>query len=300
VCTQHDTHAEFAEKALNAGKHVVVEKPFTRTEAEADRLVELARGKSKILTVFQNRRYDSDFLTLQHLISKNALGPITEAEMHYDVDFPFWLSNFSNDYLPGDGMLFGLGSHTVDQALLLFGLPASVTGFYRSLRGVDSKVDDSFTIILQYTGETAERGGKGNLIVTLKTSVVATMVQPLKHFVRGYGGTWIKFGEDRQESQFSAGMKATDAGFGVEDPSTYGELTTKEKFDKCQTEEQKSGKFVGKYPSYKGDYCAYYTDLVAAINGQGEVKVKPEESRHGIRVIELARESAEKGVTMQF
>lgn len=89
-------------------------------------------------------------------------------------------------------MLFGLGSHSIDQALLLFGHPSSVTGFYRSLRGVETKVDDSFTVILQYAGEKAEKGGKGNLIVTVKTSVVATMVQPLKHFVRGYDGTWIK------------------------------------------------------------------------------------------------------------
>lgn len=109
-----------------------------------------------------------------------------------------------------------------------------------------------------------------------------------------------QFGEDRQESQFSKGMQATDAKFGVEDASTYGELTTKHQFDDCQTKDQESGMYIGKYPSHRGSYCSYYTDVVAAIKGEGEPKVKPEESRDGIRVIELARESAEKGVTMQF
>lgn len=95
-------------------------------------------------------------------------------------------------------------------------------------------------------------------------------------------------------------MEATDEKCGVEDSSTYGELTTKKQFDKCQAKDEASGKYVGKYPSHKGDYCAYYRDVVAAIRGYGDLKVKPEESRDGIRVIELARESAEKGMTMKF
>lgn len=95
-------------------------------------------------------------------------------------------------------------------------------------------------------------------------------------------------------------MQPADPKFGVEDASTYGELTTKDQFDECQTKDQESGKYIGKYPSHRGSYCSYYTDVVAAIKGEGELKVKPEESRDGIRVIELARESADKGITIKF
>ena len=189
--------------------------------------------------------------------------------------------------------MFGLGSHTVDQALCLFGRPSSVTGFYRSLRGVESKTDDTFTIILQYKEK--------NLFVTVKTTVVSPMEQPLKYFIRGYDGSFIKYGEDMQESQHAGGLTdATDSKFGVEPKETYGLLVTKEKVHDDQTKDEASGRYVGKYPSARGDYVGFYKDLVAAIQGKGELKVKPEQSRDGIRVIELARESAEKGATVPF
>ncbi|KAF2092839.1 NAD(P)-binding protein [Rhizodiscina lignyota] len=295
VCTKHDTHEEFAEKALLAGKHVVVEKAFTRTTAAADHLIELSKKVGKTLTVFQNRRYDSDFRTLRHLVEKSAFGPITECEIHYDVDFPFWISSWkSPDWSPGQGMIYGLGSHSIDQALILFGKPTNVTGFYRALRGVESKTDDTFTIILQYSGD------KKNLLVTIKTSVVTTMQYPLKYFVRGYDGSFVKFGDDKQESQVSAGMTVASPGFGAEPEATNGFLTTKEKFHDSQTFDPASKKWVGHFPSLRGEYTLYYTDLVKALRGEAELEVKPEQSRDGIRIIELARESADKGCTLPF
>ncbi|KAH8781773.1 hypothetical protein F5882DRAFT_406131 [Hyaloscypha sp. PMI_1271] len=261
VCTRHESHAELAEQALLAGKHVVVEKPFTISTEEADRVIAAQKKSGKILTVFQNRRYDSDFRTLQELVNRKAFGEITECEIHYDFDFPFWMKSWNDTtYTPGKGMLFGIGSHTIDQALVLFGRPATITGFYRSLRGIESEVDDAFTVILQYGRE------KKNLVVTVKTSVVCVMQHPMKFFVRGYNGSFVKYGEDRQESQVSKGLKATDVGFGVENEDTYGFLTTKEKVDQSQKE------------------------LVA----------KPETARDGLRIIEIARESAEKGCTLSF
>lgn len=191
-------------------------------------------------------------------------------------------------------MMFGLGSHTIDQALLLFGRPTTITAFYRSLRGVDSKTDDSFTIILQYSG--AQR----NLLVTVKTSVVAMMQHPMKFFVRGYDGSFIKYGEDIQESQVAAGLKSTAPEFGVEPETTYGLLTTKKRIDESQALDKTSGKWAGKFPSLKGSYAEFYTDLVKAINGEGELAVLPEQSRDGIRLIEIARESAEKGCSLPF
>jgi predicted dehydrogenase len=228
-------------------------------------------------------------LTLQHLVNNKVFGEITEAEIHYDVDFPFWMSSWkSPDWSPGQGMMFGLGSHTIDQALTLFGTPKSVTGFYRSLRGIESKTDDTFTIILQYSS---------NLVVTIKTSVVATMQYPLKYFVRGYDGTFVKYGEDVQESQVSTGRAADSEGFGTEPEDTFGLLTTKKQFHQAQKEV--GGKWIGTFPSLKGDYVGFYKDLVKAIRG-GEVAIKPEQSRDGIRIIELARQSADEGKTLVF
>jgi predicted dehydrogenase len=191
-------------------------------------------------------------------------------------------------------MIFGLGSHTIDQALLLFGRPASVTGFYRSLRGIESKTDDTFTIILQYSG------AKKNLFVTVKTSVVTTMQLPLKFFIRGYDGSFIKYGDDKQESQVAAGQTTATPEFGVEPETTYGLLTTKEKVHESQMRDAGSGRWVGKFPSLKGDYALFYKDLVKAIRGEGDLIVRPEQSRDGIRVIEIARESAENGRTLPF
>ncbi|KAH8809178.1 hypothetical protein F5884DRAFT_396414 [Xylogone sp. PMI_703] len=295
VCTKHDSHAEYAERALKANKHVVVEKCFTVTTEQADKVLEAAKHTDKILTVFQNRRYDSDFRTLRHLVQQKAFGKITECEIHYDVDFPPWMQSWkSPDYNPGNGMMFGLGSHTVDQALLLFGRPSSVTGFYRALRGIESKTDDAFTMILQYSGE------QKNLIVTIKTSVVTTMQYPLKYFIRGYDGSFLKFGDDKQEVQTFAGQTPLTPGFGVEPEATWGLLTTKSKIHENQEKDERTGHYVGKFPSLKGEYTKYYTDLVKAIRGEQELYVKPELARDGIRIIELARESAEKGVTLPF
>ena len=240
-----------------------------------------------------DRRYDSDFRTLKHLVQSQALGTIIECEIHYDVDFPFWMRSWrSPDYQPGNGMLFGLGSHTIDQALELFGRPSGVTGFYRSLRGVESKTDDTFTVVLQYESNP--------LLVTVKTSVVATMQHPLKFFVRGYDGTFVKFGEDVQEAQVSAGLTASSPGFGDEPEETYGTLTTKEKFDDGQRYDGKSKKWVGKFKSLRGEYTAFYSELVWAIQGTGKLVVQPVQSRDGIKIIELARQSADEGRTLLF
>jgi predicted dehydrogenase len=295
---------------------VVAEKLFTISTEEADRVIAAQKKSGKILTVFQSispfptlfpssappplqltgyldRRYDSDFRTLQELVNRKAFGEITECEIHYDFDFPFWMKSWKDTtYTPGKSMLFGIGSHTIDQALVLFGRPATITGFYRSLRGIESEVDDAFTVILQYGRE------KINLVGTVKTSVVCVMQYPMKFFVRGYNGSFVKYGEDRQESQAFKGLKATDDGFGVENEDTNGFLTTKEKVDQSQKEE--GGRWVGKFPSLTGSYVAYYEDLVKTIRRERELIAKPETARDGLRIIEIARESAEMGCALPF
>ncbi|KAL2157985.1 hypothetical protein VTH06DRAFT_4794 [Thermothelomyces fergusii] len=297
VCTS-TAHGEYAERALLAGKHVVVEKPFVETSAEADRLIALAKEKGKILTVFHNRRFDSDFRTLHHLVTQGALGNILEADIHFDYPDPGWISGWTKkEYTPGQGMTFALGTHTLDQALYLFGRPSSVTGFFRSNRGIDSEVDDTHTIILQYSGE------KKNLLVTVKTAIVTHMKDQLRFFVRGDKGTYLKFGTCPQESQAIAapGEPATSPGFGVEDERIWGTLTTTSEFDpEHQQFDEESKKYVGKYPSLRGWYRGYYENVSAAILGREEVLVKPETARDGLRIIELARESHEKGCTVPW
>ncbi|KAK4156187.1 hypothetical protein C8A00DRAFT_12882 [Chaetomidium leptoderma] len=296
ICT--GSHEEFVEKALLAGKHVVVEKPFVTTSVEADRLIALAKEKGVILTVFHNRRFDSDFRTLHHLVSHGALGEILEADIHFDYPDPSWISGWTKkEYKHGEGMTFGLGTHTLDQALYLFGRPASVTGFLRSNRGVDSDVDDTFTIMLQYSGK------QKNLLVTVKTAIVTHMKDQLRFLVRGNQGTYLKFGTCPQESQAIAapGQPATSPEYGVEDERIWGTLTTTAEFDAASQQfDAESKKYIGKYPSLRGWYRGYYENVSAAVRGREEILVQPETARDGLRIIELARESHEKGCTVAW
>ncbi|PKS12751.1 hypothetical protein jhhlp_000961 [Lomentospora prolificans] len=296
VCTHE--HEQFAEGALKAGKHVVVEKPFLKTSAKADELIQLAKEKNKILTVFQNRRFDSDFRTLEKLISLNALGDIKDAVIHYDFRDPGWLHFWNRkEYAPGDGMAFGLGTHTLDQALALFGRPASVTGFFRAARGVDSDIDDTFTIFLQYDG------AQKDLTVTVRTAIITPLKEQLKYFIRGTEGSYIKYGYDPQEARAikALGQPATDPDFGKEDPSIWGTLSTKREIDaNSQKYDEESKLYIGQYPSLDGSYRAYYENVVDAINGKCEPRIKPELARDGLRIIELARESHEQGRTVAW
>ena len=167
---------------------VVVEKPFTITSAEADKIIALAKKQGKILTCYQNRRYDSDFRTLKRFVREGAFGKITEFENHYDIDNPQWIQKWNSpDRIPGEGMMYGLGSHSIDQTLQLFGPPKSITALTRALR-TESKTDDTFTIILQYGRE------QKNLVCTIRTAIVApvSLAFQLKYFVRGTKGVFIK------------------------------------------------------------------------------------------------------------
>ncbi|KAK6223130.1 oxidoreductase [Colletotrichum tabaci] len=299
VATHTDTHASFAEKALQAGKHAIVDKPFARSSEEADRVIELANNKGLILTCFQNRRWDGDFQTLRKLIKEDALGDIKEAEIHYDFESPPWLAHMTKkEYTPGDGMAFGLGTHSIDQAVVLFGRPKSVNGFFRAQRGIDSEVEDSFTIVLQYDGP------QKDLLVTVKTSVTTPMAQQLKHLVRGTKGSWLKFQQRStcpQEEQIAEGRKPLEPGFGEEPAELYGTLTTYKEFDgKVQRFDEATKKYVGKYPSIVGRWLGVYENLADAINGKAELEVKATQSRDAIRIIELARESHNTGATVAW
>lgn len=235
---------------------------------------------------------------MQELIRQNAFGELLEYETHYDLDLPSWVTGIgSATYTPGAGLMFGIGVHKFDQILHLFGQPATVTAWLRNARPAagDSDIEDSYTVVLTYDPARPYK----NLLVTVKTMAATKMAAPLAYLVRGREGAFIKFGDDPQESQIQAGMKVTDEGFGVEAEDIHGELTTTSRF--CDTQTQVKGKdlWKGRYRSKAGSYSNYYADVVKAIKG-GEQVVRIETSRDGIKLCELARQSAKHGKTLTW
>ncbi|KAL4935782.1 hypothetical protein BDV06DRAFT_233950 [Aspergillus oleicola] len=299
VATHLDTHALFAEGALLAGKHVVVDKPFARSTKEADKVIALAREKGLVLTCYQNRRWDGDFQTLHHLYNENALGKIAESEIHYDWENPSWLGHLAEKkYTAGHGHMLTLGSHTIDQALTLFGRPSAVTAFLRNQRGIESEVEDSYTIILQYSGNQ----DKKNLLVTIKSIIISPLRKQLKIFVRGTEGSYIKWQATStcpQESQIFTGSHPLDPGFGTEPPELRGELATYKLFDaNTQTYNEQSKKYIGLYPTITGRWLGFWENVAGVVRGRGELAVDMGTVRDGLRVIELARMSNEQGITI--
>ncbi|KAK8847729.1 hypothetical protein IAR55_005588 [Kwoniella newhampshirensis] len=288
ICTKPATHAEIALQAIEAGKHVLVEKPFTPTSAEADRVIAAAEQKGVVLSVYHNRRYDNDFLTLKHWIDQGVLGDILEAELHHDLQEPSFLSTLPIEREPGHSMAFMAGSHPIHQALVLFGRPRSITAFLRTCRGVESDNEDSYTITLEYDSP---------LLVQVKTQAISIMPEVLTSFVRGTRGSFMKFGTDPQLGQIlEKNMTPETEGYGLDPQENWAQLCTKEK---VALEQSLSGQYwVGKPPSLPGSWPSFYTDLVKAVRGQGPVVVDARSARDTIRILEYATESVKARCTV--
>lgn len=173
-----------------------------------------------------------------------------------------------------------------------------MTAFFRAQRGIESEVEDSFTIMLQYSG------AKKGLLVTVKTSVVSPMAQQLKFWIRGTKGSFIKHQQRStcpQEEAIAQGVDPLDPDFATESEALRGVLATYKEFDSnIQAFDEASQRFVGKYPTIKGEWMQLYKNVANAINGTGELAVKAEQVRDVLRIIELARESHEKGATVAW
>ncbi|KAI9805181.1 MAG: hypothetical protein M1825_001017 [Sarcosagium campestre] len=187
LTTIPETHSPLAKLALNAGKHVVVEKPFTPTTAEADELIALAKEKSRLLTVYQNRRWDSDFLTVLHLLKSGRLGRVVDFESHFDrhrPEVPADGVTWKTKVIPGSGAAYDLGTHLIDQVVVALGMPKRITGFIGSQRKGETKgYEDSFVILMHY-----DEG----LTATLKAAVVSPEVGQLRYWIRGERGSYKK------------------------------------------------------------------------------------------------------------
>jgi predicted dehydrogenase len=270
VNTPNITHYLYAKKAIEAGKHVVVEKPFTTNIKEGEELIDLAQKNNVILTVFQNRRWDSDFLTTQQVLKSKLLGRIVEFEAHYDRYRNYIQSNtWKEQSGQNGGILYNLGSHTIDQALLLFGMPDSVTAIVDSQR-TDSKVDDYYHIILAYQG----------LTVILKSSYLVREEGP-RYIIHGTEGSFVKHGIDIQEEALLNGVIPGSVGWGREHKDYWGLINT----------EANGLHITGKVESLAGNYLDFYTMLYEAIVENKPLLVKPEQALDVIRIIEAAFKS---------
>ena len=275
IATPNEAHARLAERALDAGKHVVVEKPITVTAAEADRLAALARRRGLCLAVFHSRRYDGDFLTVRELCASNRLGRLYTFESHYDRFRPEPRARWKEQDVPGGGTLYDLGAHLIDQALTLFGMPDSVVADVGCQRP-GAQTTDYFHLVLRH----------GALRVILRSGSVVS--EPWPRFVlHGDQGGYVKYGLDPQEEQLKAGVRPGDPGWGREDPARYGELTGGERV-----------------PTLAGCYERFYREVARSIaasgsaGGGGTASEPPgsaESAADVIRVIEAALASEAEG-----
>jgi predicted dehydrogenase len=287
VTTTPDTHFSFTKAALEAGKHVIVEKPFVPTAAEAQSLISISQKTGKLICVYQNRRWDSDFLTVKKLIKEGTIGRVVEFNTFFDRYKPVrpesWKGTLGMDN--AGGVVYDLGTHLLDQAYVLFGLPKSVTGFFANQRGDGAEEPDSVTIVLGY--------GKEGPLVTAKAGVLSVEVEQLRFWVRGSEGSFRKNRLDVQEDQLKAGLKPGHEGFGVEEADASGTLTV------LKDGEPVKSILANVQPE---TYASLYSGFSKAIEGGGEaaVPVKASEARDVLRIIEAAKESAKSGKTVEL
>lgn len=270
ITTPNDTHFPYAKRALDAGKHVVLEKPFTNTTTEARQLVDVAHQSGKILSVYQNRRYVSDFRTIREILDKRLLGDIHEFEAHYDrYRAEARPTAWREAMLPGSGILYDIGAHIIDQVLYFFGMPLSVTADIRMQRP-HAKVDDYFILWLNYAYTK----------VILHAGMLVREPGP-RYMIQGNLGSFIKYGEDPQEARLRAGESPVGEDWGREPDEMAGLIHT-----------QIDGNIIKeKYPSLKGSYADYYRELYDSIVYNKPVKEKPEHGYNTIRIMELAIQS---------
>jgi predicted dehydrogenase len=209
IASPNESHFPLAAAALRAGKHVVVDKPFTVTLEEARALRVIAQQHGRLLSVFHNRRWDSEILATKAILDSGLLGEVSHYECHMDRFRPMVRQRWREDPGPGAGLWFDLGPHMIDQALYLFGLPTSVTAEFGIFRK-GGKTDDWAHVQLIY-----ERDGAGRLRVILHSSLLVSGGGP-RSTLHGTRASWVKFGADVQEPQLVSGMLPDDPAFGVD------------------------------------------------------------------------------------
>lgn len=273
INTPDQTHYDLTKLALKHGKHVVVEKPFTLQHEQALELIDLAKLNGLVLSVFQNRRWDGDFMTVQQVIANDLLGRLVSFESHFDRYRNYIQENtWKEDASTGTGTLYNLGSHMIDQALVLFGKPDWVFADVRNMRTA-SKIDDSFDIWMAYP----------DVKVKVCGSYLVREPGP-RYTLHGTEGSFLKWGIDPQEEALKAGKLPGLPEWGEEPEEEWGLLHTRIE-----------GKdYRGRYHTVPGDYTQFYDNIYSAIRHKEPLAVKPEESALGIKIIEACFESAQR------
>ena len=265
IATPSNTHEELAESALRAGRHVVVDKPLALTLEGARRLAKVAADQGRILATFQNRRWDGDFLLLQDLLRRGALGEVTHCASHFDRYRPGVRDRWRERPGPGAGVWNDLGPHLADQALRLFGVPDWVTGTLAAHRH-GASTDDFAHVSLGYPGR----------VVELHASLLVAGRLVPRFAVHGTEASWIKYGLDPQEAQLAAGVGIEPS----DDPAESAELI-----------DGITGAHTAT-PLPAGDYRRFYEAVRDAVQGKGQNPVPPAQAMATTALVATAARSA--------
>jgi predicted dehydrogenase len=276
IATPNDTHYALAAKVLEAGKHVVVDKPVTLTSAEARTLARLAREHGVLFAPFHNRRWDGDFMTVRALIESGALGRIAHFESHFDRFRPQVPQRWREEAARGGGLLFDLGPHLIDQALALFGAPESIYASVKQHRD-HASAPDYVHLLLHYPDRE----------VVLHASALSA-IEPPRFIVHGTRGSYVKTGLDTQEDQLKAGLRPGQEGFGG--GNAAGTLRALEGERLVESA----------LPTREGAYVEFYRAVAQAVKNAQPFPVTPQDAIDVMTMIELAHESARTGKRLPF
>jgi len=269
IATPNTSHHPIAQQCLLAGRHVVIDKPFTTTLREAEELIRLGAARRRVLSAYQNRRYVGDFVTLRNLLSEGVLGRVTLFESHFDRFRPELRPGaWREQAQPGSGIWFDLGPHLLDQALVLFGTPQAVSADIRVERE-GAAADDAFDVTLHYPGMRA----------LLRASMLALSPGPT-FAAHGTKGSFVKYGLDPQEAALKSGRTPDESHWDSEPPEMYGRLTTPEG--------------TRTVPTIPSSFTHYYENIRDAILGKTQPAVTPEQVLNVMRGLELAVASSRK------
>ena len=277
VATPNAQHYPIAKVALEAGKHVVVDKPFTLDAAQARDLAELATRRSRLLSVYQNRRFDADYLTLRGVLASGQIGRPVYFESHFDRFRPVVRERWREQAVPGAGLWVDLGAHLLDQAVQLFGRPDTLLLDTAALRD-GAQVEDHFHALLRY-----ETGPNAPLRVVLHATTLAAHAAP-RYILHGTRGSYVKQGVDPQEDALRAGGRPGGGDWGVDPVPGELKVVAIENWVRDST-----------VPNRRGNYVDYYAAVRDAILGIGPNPVPPEEAVALMELLDLGAQSAREG-----
>lgn len=279
VNTPDSTHFDYCKMSLEAGKHVVVEKPFTIRSSEAEELIRLSKVNKCLLSVFQNRRWDGDYLTVKKVVKEQLLGRLVSFEANWNRYRNFIQPDtWKEEPNVGAEIVYNLGAHTIDQVYDLFGMPNRVSADI-GIQRTDGKVDDYYNIIMRYK----------DLLVNLKTSYLVREDGP-RYILHGTEGSFLKWGLDPQEDDLKAGKYPDAPDWGSEPKKMWGKLNT----------DIGGLHITGRVETISGNYLAYYNNIYDVIRNDAGLIVEPEQSLDIIRIIEASIESNRTGNTIHF